>query len=333
MNAQLKERLAAEIAVGSIAYVRNLIAAEAAVMRGQFNVAKILRAAAHTQRALAMNAARLLDANQDPVALFETILDELQRGMELDVLIVDEEEMGIIESLGRSIVVRQHLNETVRHSIDSLKRHSDVLESAVQQFLYGCYSCGNIMAGRRPDVCDVCGALETEFESFGPFYSLAPEHLGQRTPDEIQAILAATPGQVARTILNVEEAVLSRKPTPDEWSVKELISHLIETDYLFVWRVNMILSEPDLPDVAYPIPPWKLHEGKGYEEISALELIKRLEDSHAKSLDSVQDLTPVQWCRRGAMLRASRSLVDLGTWVANHDLGHLAQIRQLCQAQ
>ena len=63
------------------------------------------------------------------------------------------------------------------------------------------------MAGHRPDVCDVCGALETEFESFGPFYSLAPEHLGQRTPDEIQAILAATPGQVARTILNVEEPV------------------------------------------------------------------------------------------------------------------------------
>jgi hypothetical protein len=32
------------------------------------------------------------------------------------------------------------------------------------------------------------------------------------------------------------------------------------------------------------------------------------------------------------MLDASRSLVDLGTWLANHDLGHLAQIRRLCGA-
>jgi hypothetical protein len=127
--------------------------------------------------------------------------------------------------------------------------------------------------------------------------------------------------------------VLSRKPTPEEWSVKELIGHLIETDALFVWRVETILNEPDLPDIDYATPPWKLHKGKGYQEMSPRELVKRLRDSHARSLASVTDLTAEQWCRRGTMLAASRSLVDLGTWVANHDLGHIAQIRRLCAAQ
>jgi rubrerythrin len=91
MNAQLRERLAAEITVGSIAYVRNLIAAEAAIMRGQFNVAKILRAAAHAQRALAMNNARLAGNNQEPTNLLEKILGELERSMEFDVLIGEGE--------------------------------------------------------------------------------------------------------------------------------------------------------------------------------------------------------------------------------------------------
>jgi rubrerythrin len=333
MNSHLHERLTAEIAASSLAYVRNLVASEAAILRGQFNVAKVLRAAAHAQRALAMNAARLLDDHQDPVALFAKILAELERGMELETLVRDDEDEVIAASIGQSATVRQPLSEIVTRAITSLETNSDVLESDVQQLLHGCYRCGNIIPGRRPDVCDVCGALESEFEWFGPFYSLAPEHLGQRTPEEIQAILAATPDQVASVILHVDESVLSRKPTPEEWSVKELIGHLIETDALFVWRVETILSEPDMPDIDYATAPWKLHEGKGYEEMSPRELVQRLQDSHARSLASVTDLTAEQWCRRGAMLDASRSLVDLGTWVANHDLGHIAQIRRLCAAQ
>lgn len=53
---------------GSYAYVRNLAAAEAAVLRGQFNLAKVLRALAHSQRAQALAAARRVAAVQDSKA-------------------------------------------------------------------------------------------------------------------------------------------------------------------------------------------------------------------------------------------------------------------------
>jgi len=58
MNTQLRESLIAQVQKGGYAYVRNLVAAEAAILRGQFNVAKVLRAAAHAHRVLAMEAAR-----------------------------------------------------------------------------------------------------------------------------------------------------------------------------------------------------------------------------------------------------------------------------------
>ena len=53
------EKLKDDIRTGGAAYVRNLAAAEDAVMKGQFNLAKVLRAAAHSQRIIAMTIARL----------------------------------------------------------------------------------------------------------------------------------------------------------------------------------------------------------------------------------------------------------------------------------
>lgn len=331
MDTIMQDYLTAEIAKGSLAYVRNLVAAEAAVLRGRFNVSKVLRASAHAQRALAMNAARQLGATTDSDVLLKAILEELQSGLEFVADNGNDVDATRAKSMRQSMAVRQRLAEITQEAIESLETNSDVLESDVDQWLYGCYSCGNIAGGDRPDTCDVCGALEAEFEPFGPYYSLAPEHLGQRTPDEIKAIFAKTADRVADAIFDVPDAVLRHRPTPEEWNVKELVGHLIETDQLFVWRVEKILAEPDMPDVSFATAPWKLHEGKGYEDMSASKLVRRLKTSHARSLASIQDLSPEQWCRRGAMNRASRSLIDLGTWVANHDLGHLAQIRRLCQ--
>ena len=42
------------------------------------------------------------------------------------------------------------------------------------------------------------------------------------------------------------------------------------------------------------------------------------------------DLPPESWVRRGAMRGVTPSLIDLGTWLANHDRGHLVQLRERC---
>jgi hypothetical protein len=46
----------------------------------------------------------------------------------------------------------------------------------------------------------------------------------------------------------------------------------------------------------------------------------------------VQVLTPEQWHRKHVAYGSIRTMVDLGTWVTNHDRAHLAQIQRLCQA-
>jgi hypothetical protein len=57
VDSDLHHRLEAQAALGGQAYVRILAAAEATVLWGQFNLAKVPRALAHSQRAQAMGAA------------------------------------------------------------------------------------------------------------------------------------------------------------------------------------------------------------------------------------------------------------------------------------
>jgi rubrerythrin len=323
MDADFRDWLVAEAERGGRAYIRNLAAAEAAVLRGQFNAAKVLRALAHTQRALAMDAARLLARDSDPADAFGTVLADLDAGSGADHLTARH------PAAERVAAVRARARDIAGRAQTSMAGQSDVKEWDVAQSVWGCYGCGYLAEGDRPDACPICGALAPEFEWFGPFYASTPEHLGQRDPAEIIATLEAIPGEVEAVLVGLDDTRLAHKPSPEEWSIKEIVGHMLETDLLFVRRARALLHEQGVPDLDTPIPPWKLQEGKGYEALPVPELLARLADARSSSLDLVRGLRPADWARRGTVRGASTSLLDLGTWLANHDRGHLAQIRQL----
>jgi len=151
-----------------VLYVENLAAAEELVRRGQFNAAKVLRALAHAQRAEAMARAR-------------------NSGVDLPDLL-RRNHTTLTDAPARDIAAR---------ALASLAHHVDVAESDVDQHIWGCYGCGRLVEGDRPDSCPACGALAVEFEWFGPFYAANPEHRGQQSPADVLAMLRRTPDEVA----------------------------------------------------------------------------------------------------------------------------------------
>src|SRR5215207_6008743 len=124
MSSQTPEALAAEVTRGGRASVRNLALAEAAVVRGQFNLAKVLRA--HAQRVQALLAARGLAEVQDPDVALDTIAAE--------VAVAPPVALG-----ANAVAVRKRALDIVRRSQTSLATHSDVSETAIAQLLWGCY--------------------------------------------------------------------------------------------------------------------------------------------------------------------------------------------------
>lgn len=311
-----RDRLAAEVGRGGHAYVRNLALAEAAVPRGQFNVAKVMRALAHAQRVQAMAAARLLAQETDPADALRTILAELADGAAGD-------------GGPGSALVRERARDVARRALVSLDGQSDVKERDVAQTVFACHGCGYLAEGDEPDACPACGAPGIEFAWYGPFYSSSPEHLGQLSPAAIVAILEAGPDAVEAIVAGLDEARVRTKPAADEWSVAEIVAHVLETDRLFARRVRAALESEQVPDLTTPVPPWKLHEEQGYEGLTIPELLGRLRQTRAESLALLRPLQPADWARGGTIDGTFTSLLDLGTWVANHDRGHLAQIGQL----
>jgi DinB family protein len=276
-----------------VLYVENLAAAEELVRRGQFNAAKVLRALAHAQRAEAMARARNSDVD---------LPDLLRRN-----------HVTLTDAPARDIAGR---------ALASLADHVDVAESDVDQHIWGCYGCGRLVEGERPDSCPACGALAVEFEWFGPFYAANPEHLGQQSPADVLALLRRTPDEVARVLHGRTD--LGVRPAPDEWSIAEIVGHLIETDGVFRSRVTTVLADDGVPALDSR-RPWTLHEGKGYEQMSADALLAAFRDTRAETVALVEGLTDADWMRKGTVRGTANSVLDLGSWLANHDVGHLAQ--------
>lgn len=331
MDEKVRDQLLQEVAIGGAAYVRNVTAAETAILQGQFNIAKILRAAGHTQRVLAMNAARLLQRQVDGPQLFHTILGELALASDTAAATKREsDEADVHTFLERSAPVRARLRDILQRSLASLAANPDVLEKDVSISLFGCYSCGYLTEGERPGQCPLCGAPSAELAYFGPYYSDTPEHLGRLLPAEIVDALAAAPDDLAAAVKGVDDAVLDRKPTPEEWSAREIIAHLIETDRLFLDVTPDLLVDTEIRPLSFGVRPWEAHEGKGYESWSAQQLVEEFRGTRREVLDLVRDLTPELWSRYGSRRGRSTSVVDLGRWLANHDIGHIAQIRRQC---
>jgi uncharacterized damage-inducible protein DinB len=121
--------------------------------------------------------------------------------------------------------------------------------------------------------------------------------------------------------------MLQQKPSADEWSIAEIIGHMLETDLLFVKRAQALL-EAQGKELPWPMPPWKLQEGKGYETMQSRELLAYMRAARTQSLAVIRAMTPEDWMRKGLSFGSKISMLDLGTWLANHDRGHLAQIKR-----
>jgi hypothetical protein len=189
MNPDLNQQLIAEIHTGGHVYVRNLAAAEAAILKGQFNLAKVLRASAHAQRMLSMEAARLLASDWDPTELPQRIVTELEHESAPEVNTTAPDIDSAVEAkLAQFAAVRERLKDIALRSLASLRANKDVDQ-----------------------------------------------------------------------------------------------------------------------------------------------LLERLGRTRSASLELVRGLKPEQWTRQGTLLGTMTSVLDLGSWLANHDQGHLAQIRRLCR--
>lgn len=147
--------------------------------------------------------------------------------------------------------------------------------------------------------------------------------VGERDPAEIQA---ATPALV-RALIADAGPHLRERPEANEWSVLELVGHIVDAELVVGGRYRWILSH-DRPDILpYDQDLWATH--LGHNEADPEELIAPFEALRIANLALWRRIPVEERARYGVHQERGPESYDMTfRLLAGHDLFHLDQARQ-----
>jgi hypothetical protein len=141
--------------------------------------------------------------------------------------------------------------------------------------------------------------------------------------------IRATPHVIQGLLTGLEGAELRWKPSPERWSIEQVLAHLAEAERdCYLYRLQRILAERD-PEVQ-AIGPSDPQPSPGRFALATLEEFLAL---RRESVDLLEGL-PVEAMERGAIHSAVGRIKlahMLNEW-AFHDIGHIRQIAELVRA-
>jgi len=152
----------------------------------------------------------------------------------------------------------------------------------------------------------------------------SPHHrLGRRG---VLAALRAAPGALARSIGPARAPLLARRPAPRQWSVTEVLGHLLDAELTLGFRIRKAAAEPGGPLVAWDQEKWT--ERLRHRRADARRVLAAYAALRAANVELARRLAPAQRRLRGRHPEyGPLSVNQMLEHFAEHDLNHLAQIR------
>ncbi len=149
---------------------------------------------------------------------------------------------------------------------------------------------------------------------------------------EIVHALGATPGRVAAVAAGLDAAALRQRPSPEEWSMKEVVAHLLELERdLFLPRLRRMRAEewPRFARFDTDAGAARCDRREGDFAAELAEFGRR----RAETVAFLSALEPSDLDRVGASSGfGAVTLHEYATHVAEHDDEHLAQLDATCRA-
>jgi uncharacterized damage-inducible protein DinB len=150
------------------------------------------------------------------------------------------------------------------------------------------------------------------------------ELLGDRDPLNV---MAHTPRLIEERLSDVDESVLTQRPAEGAWSVKEVLGHLSDTEWVYGYRARMMLSheEPSIEGYDQDL----MARGMNHNERPLSMLMEELRRLRGLNLDLYLRTRGPLWERVGRHSERGDESVDLMVrLLAGHDLRHMEQIER-----
>ncbi len=131
---------------------------------------------------------------------------------------------------------------------------------------------------------------------------------------------------VADVLRDVADDALDRDPGPDEWSARQVIHHLADSEAMAYIRLRRLIAEDQPTIQGYDEPEWarRLHYDRPVA--ASLAVLAAVRQASVELLDR---LTPEEWERTGTHTESGPYSVD--EWLriyASHSHDHADQIRR-----
>jgi hypothetical protein len=151
------------------------------------------------------------------------------------------------------------------------------------------------------------------------------------TRQEIIDTLRALPDQIEALVRDLDEEALRRRPTPDEWSIKEVCAHLRDSLEIDGERIRRMVEEDEPVISAYDQEA--LARERDYQNESMPLILTALRAFSGGNAYVLEGLSEEQWQRGGRHEERGPIRVDsYAESQAEHVRAHLEQIRSLRSA-
>lgn len=151
--------------------------------------------------------------------------------------------------------------------------------------------------------------------------------LAQLGDDDPIDVLARTPKLIEDRLAGIDEAVLERRPREGAWSVKEVVGHLGDTEWVYGYRMRLMLSH-DAPAIA-GYDQDVMVSGMTHNARPISMLLEELRRLRGLNVDLYLRTRGPAWERYGVHSERGEETVDLSVrLLAGHDRVHLRQIER-----
>lgn len=154
---------------------------------------------------------------------------------------------------------------------------------------------------------------------FEAYVSLAPE-------DDIVAGLAAQGDDTQRMLAHISDADASIPPAPGEWTLKQVVGHLTDSERVFSYRI-LRFSRGDLTPLA-PFDQDQFVAAAGFNDRPLADLLDELAALRRATVYLVASLPPASELIRGVAFQGETSVRAIAWITLGHERKHLNDIKQ-----
>ena len=144
-------------------------------------------------------------------------------------------------------------------------------------------------------------------------------------------VQAGTAKKLDRLIKGVSASRLRKRPSPEKWSVGEILAHLVDAEIVTGWRIRQILGAPGSPIQAYDQDKWA--DNLRYDSADCGKKLDLFIKMREENIALLKSLGPKEWKRWGMHEERGKETIErMVQMIAGHDINHVKQIEQIGKA-